>query len=661
MNENRIQVSRTIGRGELKQDWLFPIQKEGFPETTSEPTDSSFTALVNGEEAFGALYDAILNAKETVDIAIWGFQPSMFFKRGNKVDTYSCIGNLLIELALKGVEVKILVWSMFANVQTFKEGNLGNMPDMLSTSLNKLINNIPAVTASPGVTEVQKDYDYWWYKTVMGEATEQEINAQMSKLQYNDTTWQRAFANLQRFMKLDDKRWEKLQYKTRSVTMASRPLGINSRDLTLFISASHHQKSVLIDYADPDNAVGFVLEHNMLDNYWDTNAHSQKRFDDPRQGKNYWGNYQDVSSMVTGGVLWDLNYNFCQSWDRESNSMLPSYWNSVAKQAYETKLTGSSSRHHNRRVFKPKDEIVKAQILRTYDEPVVRDIKQMYLTNITKVSSYLYTENQYFRWKELVEEFKQHWENCRTYREPQQPIHWFVVTNSSDEALTNGSYHTNEMFAALGRQDVMPTVAKIENKDTSDFERNIEFEKELESLEQHIKDATDENQYQELMSKRHELILEEEKRQTQQTNRLRQDLSQSIGIKSHICTLVSTDSETWNEVYIHSKVTIMDDIFTFIGSANLNKRSMEADTELGIIVENPNVAKDLRQRLWGLHTGNDGKANPSDMNDPQVAKDVFIKWEKLLNRNKALKLANKLPEFSLCEFLRYSPHIGSKD
>ena len=29
----------------------------------------------------------------------------------------------------------------------------------------------------------------------------------------------------------------------------------------------------LIDYEVPHKAVGFVMEHNMLDNYWDDNSH----------------------------------------------------------------------------------------------------------------------------------------------------------------------------------------------------------------------------------------------------------------------------------------------------------------------------------------------------------------------------------------------------
>lgn len=48
------------------------------------PAQSTFRPLVNGEEAFGVVYDAIAAARRSVDIICWGFQPSMYFKRGDR-------------------------------------------------------------------------------------------------------------------------------------------------------------------------------------------------------------------------------------------------------------------------------------------------------------------------------------------------------------------------------------------------------------------------------------------------------------------------------------------------------------------------------------------------------------------------------------------------
>jgi phosphatidylserine/phosphatidylglycerophosphate/cardiolipin synthase-like enzyme len=59
---------------------------------------------------------------------------------------------------------------------------------------------------------------------------------------------------------------------------------------------------------------------------------------------------------------------------------------------------------------------------------------------------------------------------------------------------------------------------------------------------------------------------------------------------------------TWPEVYIHSKLLIIDDHFVSNGSANLNMRSMQTDSELNILCANPQVARSFRQRLWRQHT-----------------------------------------------------------
>ena len=147
-------------------------------------------------------------------------------------------------------------------------------------------------------------------------------------------------------------------------------------------------------------------------------------------------------------------------------------------------------------------------------------------------------------------------------------------------------------------------------------------------------------------------------------------LKKELGVKVHVCTL--TASNAWKEVYIHSKVTIIDDVFTVISSANLNTRSMQVDTELGIFTENGAVARKLRKDLWKLHTRNlhkannaagkfDNVANPEGMNDPNIAKKAFDQWERIMQRNKTNIKDGKPPLYPLCEFLRLDPKISQLD
>jgi len=84
-----------------------------------KPRNATHCPLVNGEEAFGAVYDAIASAQHSVDIVCWGFQPSMYFKRGSSGQGSLSIGELLLERAKHNVKVRLLVWGDKFHVAQF--------------------------------------------------------------------------------------------------------------------------------------------------------------------------------------------------------------------------------------------------------------------------------------------------------------------------------------------------------------------------------------------------------------------------------------------------------------------------------------------------------------------------------------------------------------
>jgi phosphatidylserine/phosphatidylglycerophosphate/cardiolipin synthase-like enzyme len=72
-------------------------------------------------------------------------------------------------------------------------------------------------------------------------------------------------------------------------------------------------------------------------------------------------------------------------------------------------------------------------------------------------------------------------------------------------------------------------------------------------------------------------------------------------------------------VVVHGKVTIIDDVWAAVGSANCMRRSLYTDGELSISVMEPpqggaptSFAQQLRKDLWGEHCGH----NPGPGNDP---------------------------------------------
>ena len=54
-------------------------------------------------------------------------------------------------------------------------------------------------------------------------------------------------------------------------------------------------------------------------------------------------------------------------------------------------------------------------------------------------------------------------------------------------------------------------------------------------------------------------------------------------------------------VYVHAKVGIVDDEWLTVGSANLNEHSLLNDTEVNVVVREPELARATRLRLWSEH------------------------------------------------------------
>ena len=62
-------------------------------------------------------------------------------------------------------------------------------------------------------------------------------------------------------------------------------------------------------------------------------------------------------------------------------------------------------------------------------------------------------------------------------------------------------------------------------------------------------------------------------------------------------------SERYRPIYVHAKVAIVDDVWTTIGSANLNNRGMRDDTEMNVATLDSEAAQTFRMMLQGEHLG----------------------------------------------------------
>jgi len=654
-------------KAQLTLPWF--LQKSEY-----HPHQASFQVLVNGENAFAAVHYAIAKAKKNVCIICWGFQPSMYFvrKRADMVKYADLpeavpaqIGKLLEYKARHGVQIRVLCFAS-------KPGNLyinstGATVDESQTPGRWAV----GVKDKPGFeTPKQYDYDKQWYawydedQPAAGTAEKatrdkQHVDIPSKNLHFRS----RGFGPRTREHILNQEYDDKgLATKTKAI-LAAGP--------------SHHQKMVLVDYDDETAHVGFVMGHNMLDEYWDTNAHSAAR-KAPNEGRNGTvGPREDFSSLITGPAVGDLFHNFRRAWRDETKE--------------ELAMPPCGFTSYKPRVDKGANKAALAQVLRTQPEYKKQDIKKMYLQAVNNTTSFIYIENQYFRWPPLAEKIKACAKAQKECGRP-YPLYLFVVTNTSDAGVGAGTINTYRMLDSLGRADTIPAVARQEHADDLKAQLGQAKQAEWEARFVHLSNQLGPAK---LKEKTRQALDEATARReaAEKAYEAAQDPDAPVteveqpGLKTHICSLVAMDSKTtpatyaqyynydqgeqitvvktpatgWSEVYIHAKLMIVNDTFLTLGSANINTRSMQVDSELNIALDRPEIAQPLRKELWGRHTHHRAGANPERMDKQSDAKTVFKTWQNILKDNKNAAEQNLPPVAPLREFLRTDPTRSNSD
>ena len=112
------------------------------------------------------------------------------------------------------------------------------------------------------------------------------------------------------------------------------------------------------------------------------------------------------------------------------------------------------------------------------------------------------------------------------------------------------------------------------------------------------------------------------------------ELQNNEGLNVHIGTLATCTKNQptlYTSIYVHSKLLLVDDVYFLLGSCNINKRSMELDTELAIATPTPALTKHARNHLWGGHAG--VVKTSSIMN--------FETWQELMDKNWARRYRGK--------------------
>lgn len=668
--------------------------------------------LICGKAAFSAIYKAIENAKKSVDIIIWGFDPMMRFNPDEPNNL--TIGELLEKKAQQGVECRVMVW--YDNLGKLAEPTLIGYeyirydpnklydldidirPQQLRLNeylqerdeLKDRIAQYESNHSAGQVTTRTEDWNYQWDQKQLAKLEqriakkEQELSGYSKGSGGGGGPKQQPAEQRKAYDWIDRVTRHKipnLELKTRNFTFNETTNIVNTlkanqneTNSTWWMRRamgnvpSHHQKVVLIDYELPSatTCTAFVMGHNMHRNYWDTPEHYY--YDEDANRVQGFGPWQDISMQVWGDILFDINDNFVTAWSRIS-PIEPDTW-----QARRAAVKESD--------FKPMGNL-QVQFCRTQPQIQLpqtgdyeRSILAIYKKAIENSRNYIFIENQYFRYETMAKQIKQHATLLKTtYQEfdiDRDALYLFVLTNTPKD--NNFSSSTYAMFKELGQQQLMPEAQRelYRQEDLKAYQQanpqigwdgnptNFDTKPNPEVISEkdqdHIKDVRSKDDVTKISQEGQGWDIDgiEGKKPFE----LEHEAMAEYGLKVIIGTLTTDSSVTNNkahftqgdsraidtyhsrytryrDIYIHTKLLVVDDLFTFLGSANINTRSFWADSESGIAIPDPEMAFNMRNELWNLHakksvnqaTNNTSKAILCD------TKDNYDHWNTKMNDN----------------------------
>ncbi|PKM05278.1 MAG: phospholipase [Gammaproteobacteria bacterium HGW-Gammaproteobacteria-6] len=711
--DQNISIPLARRNATVTMDWF---AHRNNPLSPPRPTGNVVTPLVCGEEAFAKVYECIENAQHTIDLISWGFDPSMYLKRGS--GSSLPLGDLLKDKAAQGVEVRVLIWNnplaQVAENSVIGEGLAGSGGTYLGSGLSEgqPVDSQNRESMRQQLLREQEEERQVQARLRPDEglsrrASRDRLNKIQQKIDALENGYTKGFDSggtahdpavqvytRDWFRWVNSDRADNIEFRTRDFSMENAltyhdntGLGIHrgrlnilkelisneTVDLTwmqvlaLSLFPSHHQKTLVTDYLNPDKAEGFVMGHNMHRNYWDTTAHLYDDFAAKRDPG--FGPWQDLSLHVKGPILFDLNHNFCNTWDGGTPLLKRLFHGSLISQ----------------RQTRPSDYMQTggepAQICRTQpEEGPETSILEIYEKALGNVHNYAYVENQYFRYKPLAELLKQT-AAARKAAGAQNDLHLFVVTNNPESAHFSSS--TYEMLDSLGQGELMP----VAHHDRLYDQRQLVY-RERELIAQPVSPRRNLDLFgvRELMKS---LDINEERAdelaaldpnahyRKAAARELEPELLPLEGMKVIIATLVSCDNGNGNNpakqqsvrladrritealgpeisnakykpIYVHSKLLLVDDLFFTLGSANINARSLLTDSELNISMPSPKTTKLWRKRLWEMHANKAIGESKVTLNEN--IRDDYNRWDELITDNWArqkyqLPLSGNLVKF----------------
>lgn len=614
-------------------------------------TGNTINTFIAGQDGFAAIAKDIEAAKDTIYLVCWGFDPGMALVRNQSMTDYPWAngepyGELLKRKAKGGpngegaVKVRLLVW--YSKRGSAKQNSLVGyvVPDSYIAGSTISETWDEAHGAKPGTSKplhaIRQDYcTQWWREATSGQIPNLEVRCRDGVSSAVKTS-------------LADEV---------DPPSAAGGAGMGYVDEKELIEnwATHHQKPILIDYAYADpadktkgpghKAVGYVMGLNSVSDYWDTAEHA---FDSPLRelalpgspsddvGAQNLGQVsrkplRDYAARIEGEALQGVHQNFARAWNRAQ--LLPKL-----EATSNAKHTATRSADLNPDLLPAAlaktTQAIRLQVLRTQPEealqeaqkqwPFDKSIKHAYFQASSMARNYLYLENQYFFYEEWARHLKANREKFMDWvqdagqtSQDARLLHLMVVIPApEDVGMVPRTYDT---LKSLGAADSMPQQHAQVEKHKTDW-----FKSDITKTAMKVKAPTLDDKG---------VLLQDGK---------------SLGLKVLVAKLVAHNQTgqaqlgRYRDIYIHSKLMLADDEYMTLGSANLNQRSMSADSEINIATTHKPHNQGLRQRVWAGLTDGDADATGGQAT-PQETVKAFKRWQTLADKNKLAVDSPKSP------------------
>jgi len=629
--------------------------------STTHPVthNNELKVFICGETAFADIAEKIKAAKHSIDICCWGFDPGMELVRDEGKKTWprgETYGDLLIA-AGKGkpkVRIRLLVWytpgvselaknmpghSHGTNPWRYVSGSTeaDQIGAKRSVALLQEKYRTPAVTLRAVGTPARGG-------GAVGTITPESLSA-MAREEYCHSWYKAAFAGLLTGISIQTRAGAPAFIEKGLASEKYKPGGLGELEVErkgMVWAGTHHQKTLLIDYdyMGGAKAVGYVKGLNSVTDYWDTEDHL---LEDPKRecagereageavqvakgkkadaGFKTFKPYRDYACRISGGALASVYANFVRAWGRAGGDTICDDLETIPSALKRKGIPGAHS---------------SIQIVRTQPEEQDKTAKEMYFLatdTAANATGYLYIENQYFQYQEWAERLIQARKNVMARWKAASPaagktkgdmplLHVFIVMPVAERGqMVPRTYDT---LAVLGQQAGMTGQSELIDKENKRVHTGVSRD-DMGKPTGAVYAKPTVVEYANGIDKPSVAALE-----------------QKYGLKVAVAMLQSSGYDQrrvrYREIYIHSKLLLVDDSFFSLGSANLNQRSMAVDSEINLATNDARRAKDLRQKIWGKLSGGtvDGKNG-----SPAEIAEAFGDWTITMKVNLQRKLESQ--------------------